>query len=216
MKVKKLKDYIPKPYKALFEIIAKYWSIYGGWGAFIKSPYLHLSVVLAMMSAQVWIFHEWWERPLSVLPSVLGFSLGGYAIWLALGDQSFRRVIIGRRAIEKDGDICSELSDSPYMGVSAAFAHFVTVQLVTLLYATVGASLYFVPEEGGVLSWLVSFKLFFFFKMMGAFIGYWLFIYSLLVALAATFAIFRVTSWHDDFYTNENLAKAKADNAKEK
>lgn len=216
MRIRSLKETVISPYKGLFKIIDMYWSIYGGWRAAITSPYLHLSIVLALMSAQIWLSHGWWERPLSVLPSVLGFSLGGYAIWLALGDQSFRRIIIGRKAIKEGKVTYSELKNSPYMGVSATFAHFVVVQLVTLLYAAVGASLYFVPKEGGFLYWLSSFEWFFYLKMVGAFIGYWLFIYSLLVALAATFAIFRVTSWHDDFYTNENLKKAETDNSKEK
>jgi hypothetical protein len=56
----------------------------------------------------------------------LGFSLGGYALLVAVGDENFRALISGE---DEDGE------PSPYMEVNAAFVHFILMQLLSLIFA---------------------------------------------------------------------------------
>ena len=102
---------------------------------------------------------------LSIMPSVLGFSLGGYAMWIALGDENFRKLIT---VTTQDGKA------SPFMSVNAAFVEN------SLILTTFG-------------------KYFFYICKLGAFLGYFVFIYALLSAMAATLALLRVSSWYDAF-----------------
>src|SRR5699024_306750 len=111
------------------------WSAYGGIKALLLSPYFHAAVILTAVTAPTWMHPSWWELPIRVMPSVLGFSLGGYAIWLAIGDRRFRELIAGEGRGEKT---------SPFMMVNAAFVHFIILQFLSILYAIVFAG--FAPD----------------------------------------------------------------------
>lgn len=72
-----------------------YWKIYGGWRSVLGSPYLVVSIALTTVLAPLWLRPNWWGTVLGVMPNVLGFSLGGFAIFLAFGDDDFRHLIGG-------------------------------------------------------------------------------------------------------------------------
>ena len=121
-------DRIIQAYSGVFAIVCRYWREYGGWKALVFSPYFHAAVGLTLLLAHYWQNEPWWDVALSVLPNIIGFALGGYAIWLGFGDEEFRHKISERPA---------EGGASPYMQVSAAFAHFVIVQILALLGALI-------------------------------------------------------------------------------
>jgi len=146
------------------------WRHYGGWREFLRSPYLWsgfaLALLLSLRSGCGWF---WYESALGVLPNLLGFSLGGYAVLLAFGDKKFLNLI--------RGDFPGE-SNSPYMGVSASLAFFVVAQSLTLVAAVTYDG---VRVESALLN----------------FVGCWAFMYSLLLGLAATLRIFFLSRMFD-------------------
>ena len=174
-----IKD-IKTSYCGIFTIFSRYWQAYGGIRALILSPYLHISLLLTALMNPLWMKPGWWDIAISIAPSILGFSLAGYSIWLALGDDKFRRLI-------STPDEDDPKSPTPFMEVNAAFVHFMLMQVFSLIYALVAKS-----HMGEMI------------KLSGvtlpvSAVGFTLLIYSTLCILAATFAILRVSSWYEAF-----------------
>ncbi|MGN4982465.1 hypothetical protein ACTFBY_13910 [Aeromonas dhakensis] len=187
-------------YKGALKLFKRYWVAYGGLKAVTLSPYFHLSLLITIISYGSWINPNWVDTPISVLPNVIGFSLGGYAIWLALGDEKFRYTISGK---SKDG------SDSPFIKVNATFVHFIILQVISLLFALIVKSkpLYNSPLDWqhyalNIAPWLYDFSNIA--HIVASFVGYLLFIYAILSALAATMAIFRIAGWLEIYHIKQN------------
>lgn len=187
-------------YKRALKLFKRYWVAYGGLKAVTLSPYFHLSLLITIISYGSWINPNWVDTPISVLPNVIGFSLGGYAIWLALGDEKFRYTISGK---SKDG------SDSPFIKVNATFVHFIILQVISLLFALIVKSkpLYNSPLDWqhyalNIAPWLYDFSNIA--HIVASFVGYLLFIYAILSALAATMAIFRIAGWLEIYHIKQN------------
>ncbi len=187
-----MKNRFLDPYKGVFDIARRYWREYGGLAAVLLSPYFHVAVVLTLLMSRYWQNEAWWDVALGVLPNIIGFAVGGYAIWMGFGDESFRRRISQRS---------SEDGTSPYLTVSAAFAHFVVVQLLALLGALMAKAAHFelttshwlghlVVAAGFPLDWVRECLAPWFWGL-----GFLVFVYGLMTAFAATFAIFRVADW---------------------
>ena len=187
-------------YKGALKLFKRYWVAYGGLKAVTLSPYFHLSLLITIISYGSWINPNWVDTPISVLPNIIGFSLGGYAIWLALGDEKFRYTISGK---SKDG------SDSPFIKVNATFVHFIILQVISLLFALIVKSkpLYNSPLDWqhyalNIAPWLYDFSNIA--HIVASFVGYLLFIYAILSALAATMAIFRIAGWLEVYHMKQN------------
>ncbi|WP_261374073.1 hypothetical protein [Yersinia rohdei] len=173
--------------------LARYWEVYGGGNAILRSPYFWSAIVMTLILYPSWSHSGWWNDILSLMPNLLGFSLGGFAMWIAIGDESFKKFIAG-----DDIDDNGEVEFSPYMSVNATFVHFILLQLLTIIAALItkayspmlinNAYLYFYLG--------VYYKYILYFM---SFIAYFLFIYSIFSALAAVLAIFRVSNWYNTF-----------------
>ena len=171
-------------YKGLYRSFRLYWRAYGGTKALLLSPYLHTSVVLAVLLHPLWgVCSEspWYEITVTVLPNLLGFTLGGYAILMAFGDDKFRERIAGE---DDDG------KPSPFMVVNSAFIHFILIQMIAILLSLFGKA---VKPKGDVLS----------------FFGMFFFVYALLTALAAGFAVLNIADWFDVVAKRNRDAKRK-------
>lgn len=182
-------------WKGLLEIIHRYWHHYGGLSALYTSPYIHITLVLTICTIPFWLHNEWWRHSLSIIPSILGFTLGGFAIFLGYGSDKFRNLI----AVEDTNGY------SPYMEVVSSFLHFVIVQMLALLLSLLAVSLNSVSileitqiDRPILVSfvWLLS----------GA-VGYGIFIYSLLLAFATSFALYRLANIYTKFETKESQNK---------
>jgi len=177
-----IKDFF-KQYKGVRNTIASYWQWYGGWTTFFTSPYLHCALLLSFFSFPVWLPKRescvWYEMPIAVLPNLLGFTLGGYAILLAFGNEKFLSAIAGSR---NDG------KQSPYLTINGSFVHFIVVQVIALIVALLSKSLSI--DKGTV-----------------AFFGLAIFYYAILTSLMATFAILNVSKWFDRYVEIENDKK---------
>lgn len=174
-------------YKGVFGIYGRYWRAYGGFTALVRSIYLHAAIVLAAICANAWLTPGWWDQVTSILPNVLGFTLGGFAIFISFGDEKFRRLLA-----EQDED---EGEDAPtaYIQLCATFVHFILVQILGLLFAIIAKAMYFPWDRAPkafmeLLPWLNG---------VVGFSGYTLFIYSLTSALAATMHVLRIASMYE-------------------
>lgn len=176
-----------KQYKGVFEVFKGYWSAYGGLGTLLGSPYLHFAALLLMTTAQFWLAPRcdasgqcaaWWDQSISVLPNLLGFTLGGFAIFIGFGDEKFRSLLAEP---DPDGE------PNAYIGLCATFVHFILVQALALLAAIVAKGLWFYAPWAdpirGALPWM---------NFVGGMLGYGLFLYALTSVLAATMHVFRI------------------------
>ena len=114
-----------------FDPFRRYWRIYGGWKALLTSPYFHLAVILTAVCYPLWskAGTESADLAISVIPSVMAFSLGGMAIVLAFSGGRFLTVI------RQGGD-----DASLFMTVIANFFHFLVIQTLALISALVALS----------------------------------------------------------------------------
>lgn len=188
-------------YGGVAEIVHRYWKNYGGFRAVCMSPYFHVAVLITFFLPPYWLKEQWWTVSLSVLPNIIGFALGGYAIWLGFGDEKFRKLIS-----EQDDD-----APSPYMEVSATFAHFIVVQICALLLALIAAGLsqHVAEYWWGRMLVTVGISPTIFSTILapvGHAIGFFFLVYGLFVALAATLAVFRVASWFDVFRNGDSTS----------
>jgi len=172
-------------------LIARYWRAYGGWRAFTFSPYMHLSLLLTAATWKIWRREDWWDSVGSVIPSLLGFSLGGMAIILSFGGEKFLQTISGRESGDKE--------ESPYIAVTAAFAHFVFVQVLSLVVSIL--CLAFWRIEGSSSEWLFTVNKVARVSLWG--FGFWLYLYAICLSAATLFAVFRVATWFDAHQTDE-------------
>ena len=166
-----------KIYSEFFKEFKRVFTIHGGTSNLVYSPYMHLSVLLGLAihttSDAEW---RWYNVAISVLPSLIGMSLTGYALILSFGSESFRDAIRGPSPdkTDIDGD------HSPYIITSTGFAFFLTIQICSLLFAILCQAAA-VSQSIILLIGLISF------------------IYGLLLAIAAVMAAFFISRMYDTF-----------------
>lgn len=172
-------------YSGVSEIFSRYWRAYGGLPAVIRSPYFHASLVLLLLTFNTWIKPDWWLQSLSVLPNLLGFTLGGFAIFIGFGDERFRSLLA-----EPDDD--DKETPTIYVSLCSTFVHFILVQVLALIYAVVAQSWWFyTPLLDFLRPWLGYLNGF-----AGA-IGYCLFLYALTSVIAATMHVLRIATMYE-------------------
>lgn len=168
--------------KKLFSL---YWQCYGGWKALFKSYYLYLALFFSLGLMSLWCTKSWWEDAMSIVPNTLGFALGGYAILLAFGDEKFRSLISGSEKGTEYETVKTKVS--PFLLVNASFVHFILMLILSLLTALISKAF---PE-----------------LMILRFIGFTVFIYSLLLAIATTLSVFRMAYWYDTYIEHQKDKK---------
>jgi hypothetical protein len=145
-------------------------------------------LTLALFPA--WILPGWWEIVFQIIQNLLGFSLGGFAIWLAFGGERFSRFIAGGK----------EGKTSPYMEATSNFVHFILLQLAAIVGA-LACQVWYIPIENAnsfvelipaevqlVIGWLT---------LTAYAFSFWLFVYALLSTIPATLTLFRGARWFD-------------------
>lgn len=181
-----------KDWKNIIEIINKYWMEYGGFSTFIKSPYLHISIILTLLTLKFWLTNKWWEQSLSILPSILGFTLSGFAIFLGYGTDKFRKLMAFRNPVT---------GKSPYLDVVVAFVHFSLFQILAIFLSIIGANLNSF-EYFDIQSYNKGLAILALWLIIGS-IGYGTFIYSLTLSFSVSLTLYRLATWYVQFETKE-------------
>jgi hypothetical protein len=169
----------------------RYWAAYGGLRSITRSPYFIISVILGMFCIPWALEEPWWEKVIDVVPNMLGFTLGGYALLLALGSETFQKLIA------KAGK-----NEPVLRGISASFMHFILIQSFALVFSIMIMALHgpirliFEPICNSATERLWSCSLWEeinqFFSSVFGFIGCSLLFYAVACSIAATFRIFRL------------------------
>lgn len=178
--------------KTDLEIVKLAWENMGGAAALWKSFDFRFALVFTLLCWPKWLAPEWWDAAISVLPSLLGFTLGGFAIFLGFGSDQFKELI----AREDE-------TKSEYLSVSSAFLFIVGVQVFGLLYAIICQSVW-VPTP----HWLMPISpIFTYLCPLAWFIGFFLYVLGIVLSLRAALRIFRVSRWYNSFL----VAKSEED-----
>lgn len=169
-------------YKGVYKILSSYWRAYGGWRALCRSPYAHAAVVMTLLSYPMWRAGSgWWDLVLSIMPNLLGFTLGGFAIFIGFGDEKFRTILIE----ETERDVLKGRV-SIYEELCATFVHFIVMQILALVFALLQKA--WSMEVIGNLAWQDALpKL----NLVAGFVGYLLFFYAVCLTMAACMHVFR-------------------------
>lgn len=116
---------ISKPWLGQWGVLRDYWSLYGGWRALVTSPYAQVSlafgIIVDLCSAQAF---DPAASTISIVPNVLGFTVGALAIILAFSSAPFFTFLT------EEGE-----NRSLFMKTVANFVHFIIVQVLALLEA---------------------------------------------------------------------------------
>lgn len=190
-----------KQYSTLKDIFKEYWKYYGGCKAFISSAFLHFSIIVTLCLYGLWMRDGWWDIVIQIIPSILGLSLGGYAIVVSFGNERFIKLISGP---SKKSPV------SPYKATSSNFLHFIIAQTLSLILAISFQSFYeeYYPQ------WMldtIGIDLLENMKYILWGICFLVFIYSLVTAISAAITIFKFSGFLDDFYEIEKKKEGKYD-----
>lgn len=117
-----------KPWRNQAGAIRKYWYVYGGKAALFRSPYLHIAVFIFIFGVVFGgISSKGAEIAVSVIPNILGFTIGAMAIVLSMSSTSpFVH-------LAEEGEI-----KSFFMRIVAILVHFVIVQACALIFGIIG------------------------------------------------------------------------------
>lgn len=174
-------------YAGVSNIFGAYWRAYGGLRAMLRSPYLHLALVLLPLTANTWTSPLWWDAALNVLPNLLGFTLGGFAIFIGFGDERFRSLLA-----EPD----DEVPERPtiYVGLCATFVHFILVQFLAVIAALLAKSWWFHAPWMDPLRPALPYL-----NFIGGAVGFAVFLYALTSVVAATMHVLRIARMYESF-----------------
>ena len=82
--------------KPFISRLRRYFCAYGGWGAILRSPLFLLATLLTGLGYGSWFDGDRWsDLSQSLIPNLLGFSLGTYAILFSLMTGRVNRRSIG-------------------------------------------------------------------------------------------------------------------------
>ena len=173
---KVLKAKIVEEYKFLSKDISDYFIYFGPIRDILYTPYFHLAVITALFIS---LFSQcpngWSSIALSVLPNILGFSVGGYAIIITFGDDEFRKFLA--KTTTNDGK-------SILLVINGAFMHFIISQTLAIFLAYINQSL---AITNFMLNFLMSIP----------------FPYALFFCIAITFEIKTISKWYKKFLDSQ-------------
>lgn len=106
------------------ETIVTYWRVYGGIRALLRSPAFLFSLLLAVICFPTKLVSSSAGYVLSIVPNLLGFTIGAMAIVLAFPTTTVFEIIA------EDGR-----DDSYYLDLATKFVHFAFVQIAALFLA---------------------------------------------------------------------------------
>jgi hypothetical protein len=171
------------------EIIKRHWAAYGTWQTINESPYANFAVLFTALIYPLWTGDAHiLEIAITVLPALLGFTLAGYAMFLAFSDRSFLAILARLPVKDKNGPPI-------YRAINSTFVHFILIQVAAFLW-TLALDAYIGTKTPDAFQTLVATYIGFM-KPYFLFWGTFLFIYALVLAFAVTMNMFRFTTWYE-------------------
>lgn len=165
--------------------LRRYFRAYGGWSAIFSSPLFLVAVCVTMLGYGNWVGSDKWAAICqSLIPNLLGFSLGTYAILFSLMTGRLKRAL---RAIKNEQDV-TFLDE-----INATFFHFILIQVSALIWAFLyqGTALYDLVQAIQP-DWPSISAVFAVLKAIGGGIGFVLLIYSITLIIGAALAVYRL------------------------
>lgn len=173
-----------KQYGGLAVAIRTYWKDYGGWHDVIQSPIFHASILSAVAAHKDWISIDWRPLTISMMPTILGFSLAAYAITFSLMGSKLHSALA--RATDTAGKPLA-------FTTNATFFHNVFIQSLSLSFAVISKghlfsdlTTYFI-EDSKLRNTLIKVEI-----ETGSFIGCLLLSYAVLLLFSSGLAMFRL------------------------
>lgn len=137
----------------------------------------------------MWLTPQWPSKVEAAMPTLLGFSLGTYAILFSIIGSRLKGAL--RKVEARPGVTYLE-------AINATFFHFIFVQVLSLVWAIlfqgtwlIDFAIYYKASE----PWVVP--TYFWASNIGSFIGFFLFVYSILLIIAAAMAVYRLALIRD-------------------
>ena len=184
-------------------IIGRYWRAYGGFTELLTSPYFYASIIITGILFPAWSQLGWWDDVLSIMPNMLGFSLGGFALWMSIGSEKFRNFLAeqdeqcGECKACKSNNVCTNDDPSEFTMINAIFLHFIILQVVATIFAMISKSYSGFIDIIGI---SITSKII----VISCFASsYFIFIYALISALELSVGLFRVTTMYEHFVNNK-------------
>ena len=180
MGIKEFKERTQEEYHSFKNNVIEYAELFGDIYNIILSPYFLIACVLGC--ATVFLLKEnykWTEIAFMVLPSLLGFSIGGYAILISFGDEGFRQFLASTYISHQT---------SLFQIINGVFLHFIVIQVISVIFA---ALIYTISPA----SFFINF------------IGCSFFYYALSFCVAAAFEIKTVGKWYQNYIDKLNKEK---------
>ena len=104
----------------------KYFRDYGGWPAVLGSPFLIMAFAMTTISYGSWNDEKWTDDVIQVIPNLLGFSLGTYALLFSLISNPIKNAL--KKLKNRNG--------VPYIDeLNATFFHFILMQVSAFVWA---------------------------------------------------------------------------------
>lgn len=171
------------PYRTFARNLGRYFSDYGGFKGLLLSPFLHAGILISGISYPAWQTIKWADSVTGIIPNLLGFSLGTYALLFSLMSTRMKQALKHLR--NRNG--------TPYLDeINATFFHFILVQTLSLSWALVMKlstvrDLAVFCEAGPRVLEIISWG-----NYVAGFIGYTLLTYSLSLVIASSLAVYRL------------------------
>jgi hypothetical protein len=115
-----------RPWGTLLQWLRRYGRSYGGVRGVLTSPFFGVALLITAASYSLWQEPEWVGKAETLVPSLLGFSLGTYAILFGIMSGRLKGAL--RHVKSPDGISYLER-------INAIFFHFIFVQVVCLMWA---------------------------------------------------------------------------------
>jgi hypothetical protein len=159
---------------------------YGGWKYVLLSPFFLFSLIISAISYKSWMGANWIELTYQVVPNLLGFSLGSYAMLFSLISNSIKEAL---KNVRNSRGVA-------YMDeLNATFMHFITVQILSLVLAySFDQSIVYDVCRSPRYECICGGAVYRYGTMVFAFLGVLSFLYAISLTLAASLAVSRIAT----------------------
>lgn len=177
-------------YRAFSSRLLRYFRAFGGWRAILFSPIFNASIIVSLISYEAVVKYQWVQSVQSILPNLLGFSLGTYSVVFGIITPKLKTAL---KEVKNNDGI------TYFDEIGSTFFHYIFIQSITIIYSFVFSSnifyearMWLIDEDLLIYVWFIcSVRII---SLVLSFIGMTMLCYSILLVIAAALAVFRISS----------------------